>query len=64
MTFPSSDTFSVWAPTAEAVGLVLDSADADPIAMHRTADGWWASTVVREQGRDYGFVVTGDDGEV
>ncbi|MEH6819680.1 MAG: malto-oligosyltrehalose trehalohydrolase [Dietzia psychralcaliphila] len=64
MTFPSSDTFSVWAPTADAVGLVLDSADADPIAMHRAADGWWTSTVVREVGRDYGFVVTGDDGEV
>ncbi|WP_216694198.1 malto-oligosyltrehalose trehalohydrolase [Dietzia psychralcaliphila] len=64
MTFPSSDTFSVWAPTADAVGLVLDSADADPIAMHRAADGWWTSTVAREVGRDYGFVVTGDDGEV
>ncbi|PTM87431.1 maltooligosyl trehalose hydrolase [Dietzia psychralcaliphila] len=64
VTFPSSDTFSVWAPTADAVGLVLDSADADPIAMHRAADGWWTSTVVREVGRDYGFVVTGDDGEV
>ncbi|WP_194861052.1 malto-oligosyltrehalose trehalohydrolase [Dietzia sp. SYD-A1] len=63
MTSASSDTFSVWAPTAEAVGLVLDSADADPFPMTRAADGWWSSTVVREQGRDYGFVVTGDDGQ-
>jgi len=65
----SSDTFSVWAPAAEAVGLVLDSPDADPVPMHRApgeagARGWWASDVPREPGRDYGFVLTGDDGEV
>lgn len=56
--------FSVWAPSARAVGLVLDSAGAEPIPLRRAADGWWTSDLVREQGRDYGFVVTGDDDEV
>ena len=61
---PLDDVFSVWAPHARAVGLVLDSADATPIPMHRTDDGWWASDLRREEGRDYGFVLTGDDDEV
>ena len=58
------DVFSVWAPTARAVGLVLDSPDAAPVPMHRADDGWWASDVRREEGRDYGFVLTGSDDEV
>lgn len=62
---PSADeVFSVWAPHALAVGLVLDSPDAAPVPMRRAADGWWFSEVRREVGRDYGFVLTGDDGEV
>lgn len=68
MTHSSSHTFSVWAPAATAVGLVLDSPDADPVPMRPAGDGpggrgWWTCDVAREEGRDYGFVLTGDDGE-
>ena len=61
MISPSNDTFSVWAPRARAVGLVLDSPGAEPVPMRRAKDGWWTSGVPREVGRDYGFVLTGDD---
>lgn len=61
---PFPDVFSVWAPHAREVGLVLDSPAADPVPMRRFTDGWWASEVRREAGRDYGFVVTGDDDNV
>jgi maltooligosyltrehalose trehalohydrolase len=61
---PRDEMFSVWAPGARAVGLVLDSPDADPVPMRRAPGGWWTSGIPREQGRDYGFVVTGDDDEV
>lgn len=58
MTSPRADTFSVWAPAAAAVGLVLDSPDAAPLPLHRVNGGWWVSDVPRENGRDYGYVVT------
>src|SRR5690606_38699998 len=61
---PRDEMFSVWAPTARGVGLVLDSPDADPDPMRRAPGGWWASGIRREQGTDYGFVVAGDDDEV
>lgn len=60
----ADDVFSVWAPYARGVGLVLDSPDAAPVPMHRGADGWWYSEVRREVERDYGFALTGDDDEV
>lgn len=57
------DTFSVWAPAAAAVGLVLDSPDTSPLPLRRAADGWWVSDIPREHGRDYGYVVTGRGSE-
>ena len=60
---PDPDVFSVWAPHAHAVGLVLDSPGAAPVPLRRGAGGWWVSEVRREAGRDYGFVVTPGDGD-
>ncbi len=56
-----SDVFSVWAPHARAVGLVLDAPDTPPVPMRPAGGGWWACDVRREVGRDYGFVLTDDD---
>ena len=57
-----SATFSVWAPSAEAVGLVLHDRRATPVPMSRSDGGWWVSEVPRRPGTDYGFVLTRPDG--
>ena len=56
------EVYSVWAPAAEAVGLVVGSPDADPVPMTPAGDGWWTSDVVAEAGTDYGFRLTDSGG--
>lgn len=59
---PPPGVHRVWAPLATGVGLVLGSADAEPVPMRQAEHGWWTSDVPREQGTDYGFVLTRGDG--
>ncbi|MEV6283184.1 malto-oligosyltrehalose trehalohydrolase [Kribbella sp. NPDC051770] len=51
-------TFSVWAPDASEVALVLD----ERLAMAKAADGWWSLEVADAgHGTDYAFSVDGSD---
>src|SRR5882757_7511567 len=48
-------TFTVWAPAASTISLVLPEGS---VAMERGADGWWS---VEADGTDYAFSVDGSD---
>lgn len=55
-------TFSVWAPRAETVELLIAAGDDRALhPMQRREDGWWApvATVPWEAGIDYGYLVDG-----
>ncbi|GAA1689437.1 malto-oligosyltrehalose trehalohydrolase [Kribbella yunnanensis] len=52
-------TFSVWAPQASSVDLVLRDG---VLPMHSGADGWWARDVVEaHHGTDYAYTVDGSE---
>ncbi|MFF1817266.1 malto-oligosyltrehalose trehalohydrolase [Kribbella sp. NPDC058245] len=52
-------TFTVWAPEASTVDLVLRDG---VLPMHAVADGWWAREVVEaHHGTDYAFTLDGSD---
>ncbi len=54
----ADDSFAVWAPSAGAVGLVLNERT---VPMTRAEDGWWrASRPVASGPLDYGFLVDGE----
>ncbi len=58
-------TFTAWAPSAESVELVLgvpSGGPTGPVAMSRTADGWWSVTDEDAgHGSRYAFRVDGGD---
>ncbi|MFB6720101.1 malto-oligosyltrehalose trehalohydrolase [Kribbella sp. NPDC056345] len=52
-------TFSVWAPSASSVDLVLRDG---VLPMHPGTDGWWAREVVEaHHGTDYAFTIDGSE---
>ncbi|WP_432944830.1 malto-oligosyltrehalose trehalohydrolase [Kribbella sp. CA-253562] len=55
----SGHTFTVWAPDASAVSLVLST---EQVEMSRADDGWWSAEVEDAgHGTDYAFSVDGSD---
>jgi maltooligosyltrehalose trehalohydrolase len=50
--------FTVWAPDASAVSLVLSSGS---VPMTKAADGWWSVEAEGGYGTDYAFSVDGSD---